>query len=648
MPPLIAGYLRRAHAAVKPQLATAIPLSDFFAKASKRDRGLTPAERRKIVDQALVLLELNYAHLPLKRAIHAIEPVQRLKLLKFRLSEITTGESSSDIEFHEEMQEIFTSLRDFHTNYSLPAPFDEKVAFLPFLIEEYFDDRKTERRVLVTHVQPGFRHPTFKPGVDVLYWNGVPIERAIAINGETQAGSNPDARFAAGLSALTIRPMIGSLPPDEHWVVIGYRSLNGRDLEYKQPWLMFTPRREGQTGPDFGLKPGRKSGIDLQRAAINQVRKILFAPKAVAGEKKAGGRKKRIALHAGDIATSLPSVLRAHPVPTPQGSFGYIRIFTFEADKADEFVAEFIRLIELLPQDGLMIDVRGNGGGYIENGERLLQLFTPRQIEPETFEFINTALNLDICRAGAETEGLADWAESIRQSVLTGSTHSRGFALTSKELCNAIGQRYYGPALLIIDALCYSTTDMFAAGFQDHDIGDVVGVSGNTGAGGANVWDQADLLGLMRRQPGSPYKRLPKNAGMRVALLRSLRVGARAGTPLEELGVVPDERHYMTRTDVLDGNADLINRAAERLAKKPVRGLSVAIERNADRTFTVIANTRNVARVDLYVGDRPRESVDVARNAARFSNVPLPKGSVVRLEGFDRRHTLVAMLRRSM
>jgi hypothetical protein len=56
-----AGYLRRAHAAVKPQLATAIPLSDFFTKASKRERGLTPAERRKLVDEDLVLLEINTA-----------------------------------------------------------------------------------------------------------------------------------------------------------------------------------------------------------------------------------------------------------------------------------------------------------------------------------------------------------------------------------------------------------------------------------------------------------------------------------------------------------------------------------------------------------------------------------------------------------
>src|SRR6266404_7599529 len=224
------AFLNGAHAAVKRQLATSELLSEFMAAALKRNGGLSLGDRQLIVEQALVLLEMNYAHLPLKRAIHAIEPVQRLKLLKFRLSEMKEGDLPGELQFHDEMQDIFTSLRDFHTNYCLPAPFDEKVAFLPFLLERCFEGGEREPKFLVTHVNEAFEHPTFKPGVEVLYWNGVPIKRAIEINGENQAGSNLDARFAAGLAALTARAMIGSLPPNENWVVISYRSLDGRLL----------------------------------------------------------------------------------------------------------------------------------------------------------------------------------------------------------------------------------------------------------------------------------------------------------------------------------------------------------------------------------------------------------------------------------
>ena len=38
------------------------------------------------------------------------------------------------------MSEIFHSLRDLHTNYLLPGPYRGRVAFLPFLVEEFFED----------------------------------------------------------------------------------------------------------------------------------------------------------------------------------------------------------------------------------------------------------------------------------------------------------------------------------------------------------------------------------------------------------------------------------------------------------------------------------------------------------------------------
>jgi hypothetical protein len=73
---------------------------------------LTPEERQQIVDQAVILIEQLYVHLPLKRAMHAVDPIQRLKLLKYRLHTISVRR------FHDEMISIFTGLRDMHTNYT--------------------------------------------------------------------------------------------------------------------------------------------------------------------------------------------------------------------------------------------------------------------------------------------------------------------------------------------------------------------------------------------------------------------------------------------------------------------------------------------------------------------------------------------------
>ena len=41
---------------------------------------------------------------------------------------------------------------------------------------------------------------------------------------------------------------------------------------------------------------------------------------------------------------------------------------------------------------------------------------------------------------------------------------------------------------------------------------------------------------------------------MIVAMRRSIRVGPRAGSPLEEFGVAPDVLHLMTKRDVLHDN----------------------------------------------------------------------------------------------
>src|SRR5688572_4877668 len=46
----------------------------------------TLANRPRIVEQALVLVEQNYVHLLHKIAMHALNPVQRLRLMRVRLN----------------------------------------------------------------------------------------------------------------------------------------------------------------------------------------------------------------------------------------------------------------------------------------------------------------------------------------------------------------------------------------------------------------------------------------------------------------------------------------------------------------------------------------------------------------------------------
>src|SRR5216683_5032778 len=134
-----------------------------FAKGNKLKR----REKEAIVDQALLVIDQLYAHLPFKRARYAVDPVQRLRLLRFQLAD--TG----DRQFHSEMIDTFVQLRDAHTFYGLPTPYRGAIAFLPFHLDFYHDERR-HRRFVVTNILQGFNHPFFAPKAEITYWNGIP------------------------------------------------------------------------------------------------------------------------------------------------------------------------------------------------------------------------------------------------------------------------------------------------------------------------------------------------------------------------------------------------------------------------------------------------------------------------------------------
>ena len=619
-----------------------IPLARFLKSADKKS-SLSRSERLRIVDQSLLLFEMNYVHLPLKRAMHAVDPIQRLKLLKFRL-ETQDSRMESGMQFHQRMLQIFASLRDLHTLYLLPDPFKNQTAFLPVLIEQYFEKQgeKLVDKFLITRVVDDFirsrgepQWAEFKPGVEVLYWNGIPIKRTVEINGESQAGSNPEARFARGLDNLTIRPLVTSLPPDEKWVDITYQTPDGEVLTAKLDWLVYNSDEK----PLATLtKKKKRAAIDIKKTKINQLKRRFFSPRDVR------------------VRNRFEDNFYCEVRKISGRDFGYIRLFSFEVESSNDFVAEFKRVITSadFPQQGLIIDVRGNGGGRIRAGERLLQLFTPRQVKPELFQFINSTLNLEICRRDPVYR---QWADSIAEAVVTGATYSLGFPVSSEEECNNIGQVYYGPVIVITDALSYSTTDMFAAGFQDNEIGEILGTSANTGAGGANVWWYDDFLNAVGKTSSSLFKPLPRNSDLVIAMRRSIRVGKREGRPLEEFGITPDHRHYMTKRDLLRRNLDLLTRAAHLLSTKPIYSLSVRRVKGEERAVRIVASSKvrprdkrkQISRIDIFVNGRPHKTLS-AKNGAIARTTVSPGKSKGKLEwlvqAIDHNNNVVAACRR--
>lgn len=299
----VPDYIRAGDAATQPLLASTVTLPTFWRTTGT----LTLGERKTIVEQALVLIGENYVHLPLKRSMHATDPVQALKLLKYRLNAMSPTSMDSEAAFHAELLRIFASVRDLHTNYVLPAPYNNKTAFLPFLVEEYIDAGL--RRYVVSAVFGGFAHGTFVKGVEITSWNGVPIDRAVEVNGDRNAGSNRAARHARGLEYLALRPLAVGLPPDEAWVEVAYVDLTGAARTLRFNWLVFEP--DPAPAAPMADEARRTLGIDVAMDLATRAKRVLYAPHVIAARAARPALTQQPAAADTEVPTAMGDYFRA-------------------------------------------------------------------------------------------------------------------------------------------------------------------------------------------------------------------------------------------------------------------------------------------------------------------------------------------------
>lgn len=600
VPPLTAPPRPAPHSGVWRKAPT-------LARFRKKIPALLLTERECIVDAALALLADYYVHLPQKQATHGIDPLARLRVLRRRLAAM-----GRDADFHRALADVLDGLGDLHTNYLLPAALGQSVAFLPFQLGEHAE--RGEWRVIVTEVAPGFEG--IKRGEPVRAWNGVPFPRALERAALRTAGANAAACRAQALAALTMRPLAKRPPPDEDWVAVQFGA-DPTTPELRVEWRVLTL-------PEHHTRQG--ASVDMQVDALRRARRTLFALPAPFAKPamSAGGAR----VSGTTVATGAPRLFTAAELQVGRLRVGYVRVNTFLTRDADAFVTELARLLTLLPPRGLILDVRDNGGGSVEAAERSLQLFTPHPIEPAPMQLRATLAVLALCgtQAPANPDRVTDlspWRPSVQRALETGAPYSAALPITDPASCNVVGQRYHGPVVLLTSALCYSAADIFAAGFQDHRIGPVLGVHASTGAGGANVWP----LGLLQRALGVPPG-LPHGAELRVALRRSLRVGPNAGLELEERGVVPDHAHSLTKRDLLNDGPDLLAHAARLLLDQPWRQLDATLL--PGRRLKV--RLRHADRLDTHWNNRPILSQDVPGGPGGCTvRIDLPTPGEVRL-----------------
>ena len=184
----------------------------------------------------------------------------------------------------------------------------------------------------------------------------------------------------------------------------------------------------------------------------------------------------------------------------------------------------------------------------------MVQLFKEDQIDTSLLTLRNTA---SIKTLVNNLDFLAFWKKSVNLVLETGQEYSQGFSLTDINTVVTTNYRYKGKVVVIIDALCYSTTDFFAAAMQDNGVAKIIGVDPVTGAGGANVWSMNNLIEFAKASGSNDLQSLPDGADINIAMRQALRRGSNEGIVLEGLGVSADLNYRMTLNDVLHDNVDL-------------------------------------------------------------------------------------------
>jgi hypothetical protein len=542
---------------------------------------LTWGERLDIITALSQVLEGVYSHLPLKRSLYGLDVVRGLENLRQQVPTMT------DIGFHRELTLLMNRLRDAHTQYRGPWTVTDAVASLPFLVEAFgpverptFVVSKIDRRSIADL--------RFRPGVTIEYWNGVPFDRAVELHADHVTGGRPDARRARALESLTFRSLEYAPPPDEDWVVLGYRDLRGKAREVRLSWEGINPERA--QAASCGMATRVRRGIDPGGEAVRRGKKYRFNPKL--------WRADRSVKVARGIRDQFADFLSSRRVKTKSGVFGYLRVWSFDVNDDDEFLKAAIAHLKALPDRGLIIDLRANPGGFIWAAERMLQLFTPKRISPTTFALRATPITAALARAAFNRDELQPWEDSLTNAELTGEPYSSHLPITPPELCNDIGQRYGGPVVVVVDANTYSSGDLFTAGVVDNRIGPVVCIGEATGAGGANVWE-SEVIRAALSAAKIPLPPLPEGVSFTVAIRRAVRSNDAAGTLIEDAGI-PGQPYAMTRNDIFRGNRDLLDYCGALLATQPHTRL------NANwKGKELILDTMGLDEIELYLDGRP-------------------------------------------
>jgi hypothetical protein len=539
------------------QRLTVVKLKDVRSTLKAPD--YTADERQLMADQALLFIENMFVHREVKIKDFGVsgDPVPRLKDVQRKAA------AMDNQEFHETLQRIFLDLHDHHTNYNAPLPLGCSYVLAPLVLSDVLDSGK--QKIVVSSISRLFKdisgeHTKAVLLDEVVAVNGTPIDDFMEKIKLESAGANPDAMTASALMDLTIRSLASQSVPKEDEITYTLKGANG---EYKirsdLHAIVNEPNcvKSTKAGDEGSRRPSGVSFTDMENPRTKVWRDLIMPKKNV--------------LFSDDPLSEIANIMDLN---TPAGKLTYVELFTFmpEESSVESLIHKFKDVLSARQESsvGLIIDVRGNGGGAIKLAEEMIQIFTHSQIEPMPVRLIPNQLNLDMfVKANGGVQN--GWSQDVASAMSTGAKYTEPRTITTLKEANRFGQVWFKPVVVLTDANCYSACDLFAAGMQDSGAATIIGTHAATGAGGANVMTYDSFRSVFGGEISSnPFKALPGLQSMRVSWRQTLRTGKNAGKLIENTGIVPDILIRLTKADLGMGESrELmanVRKVVERLA----------------------------------------------------------------------------------
>jgi C-terminal processing protease CtpA/Prc len=500
-------------------------------------------EKRVVVDQAKLVLEQLFVHEAVKLA-HFGEAANVRPHLN-RIEETVDTLPTADL--HREMQKIFRRVRDWHTLYVMPKPFACHRSFLPFDLAKIGNDLVVSQLVKKPEVASLVDLASIDIGDVLLSYDGISTEEALKQSRLSVSAANFEAAEHDAIENLTYVSHKYDLLPSMDSVVLEFRKQAGHTYKVELPWIS-----KGIEDCLLNRKPDTSS------------------------------------------LTKEP-ILASRLIENTHGKFGYLKLSSFSPEflSLDATVLEIKRILEedFTKTDGLIIDLRNNGGGKISLAHKLVELFSPKAPTPLNFVLKTSEGNkhfVEHMYKGSET------GKALEEAIASGALYSRPFTLDPKETISTLGQSYFKPVALMTNAKCYSSCDMFAALMQDNGLGRSFGEDSTTGGGGANNYDHSFFVDSLKDNMG-PLKKMPHGQDFRFAWRQTLRVLENAGRLIEDEGVRANVILKKSLNDLLHDSQDEINTVTEWLKNEnPKFTSSVVMSDTKDYApealFTIDAN----------------------------------------------------------